>query len=213
MIRCVEAPRYAWYRRLVTAVTTGGGAIMLLVAALAHDAVSVPLLVIGGGWLAIGLASLIINPRYAREIVIDGNRVRFISPRAQVDIDAVDIIEVGHARLDINRMGILSVRTSTHGNIKAAPRLIGSIDVLVELRTSQTRSLACRREGREIHSRRTRRNPPIRRAGHPRRRRGTGPRLVPPLLQLLCYLSWMSKGRQQPLRQPVGAGARPGLHG
>jgi hypothetical protein len=134
MVRCVEAPWFAWYRRLVTAVTTGGGVIMVLGAALAHDAASVPLLVIGGGWLAIGLAALIINPRYVRDIVIDGSRVHFISPRAQVDIDAADIIEIGHARLDINRMGTLSVRTATHGTIKAVPRLIGLIDVLVELR-------------------------------------------------------------------------------
>jgi hypothetical protein len=134
MIRCVEARWYAWYVRLGTSVATGGGAIMLIGAALAHDAASVPLLVIGGAWLGMGLASLIINPRYVREIVFDGSRMRFISPRAQVDIDAADIIEIGHPRRDINRMGTLSVRTSTHGTIKAVPRLIGLVDVLVELR-------------------------------------------------------------------------------
>src|SRR5262245_66677208 len=107
---------------------------MLLGAALAHDGASVPLLVIGGGWLAMVVCALIINPRYAREIVIDGKVIRFISPRAQVDVDATDIIEVGYPRGDMNRMGVLSVRTSTHGTIRAVPRLIGLTDVLVELR-------------------------------------------------------------------------------
>lgn len=88
MIRCVEARWYAWYMRLGTSVATGGGAVMLIGAALAHDAASVPLLVIGGVWLAVGLACLIINPRYVREIVIDGSRMRFISPRAYLGSSA-----------------------------------------------------------------------------------------------------------------------------
>jgi hypothetical protein len=91
-------------------------------------AASVPLLVLGGAWLAMGVASLVASPRYVREIVIDGSRVRFISPRAQVDVDCADIIEVGYRRGDINRMGTLSVRTSAHGTIRAAPRLVGLID-------------------------------------------------------------------------------------
>ena len=81
-----------------------------------------------------GAGALIINPRYAREILIDGNVVRFISPRAQVDVDATDIVEVGYPRGDLNRMSGLSVRTSTHGTIRVVPRLIGLTDVLVELR-------------------------------------------------------------------------------
>jgi hypothetical protein len=134
MIRCTETPWYAWYRRLGASVATGGGVVMLVGAGVAHDAVSVPLLVIGGTWLAVGIASLIASSRYVREIVIDGSRVRFISPRAHIDVDCADIIEVSHPRWDFNRMGTLLVRTSTHGTIRAVPRFVGLIDVLVELR-------------------------------------------------------------------------------
>lgn len=134
MIRCAEASWYAWYRRLGTSVATGGGFIMLLAAAAVHDAASTPLLVIGGAWFAMGLASLVASRRYVREIIIDDRQVRLISARAQVDLDACDIIEVGHSRWDINRMGTLSIRTSTHGTIKAAARLTGLMDVLIALR-------------------------------------------------------------------------------
>jgi len=134
MVRCEEARWYTWYTRLGTLVATGGGAVMLLGAALAHESASIPLLVIGGAWLAMGVGWLISTRRAAREIVIDGNVVRFISPRGHVDVDADDIVEIGYPRTDINRMGMLSVRTSTHGTIKAVPRLIGLMDVLVELR-------------------------------------------------------------------------------
>jgi hypothetical protein len=134
MIRCEESRWYTWYTRLGTSVATGGGAIMLLGAALAHESASIPLVVIGGAWLAMGAGWLISTRRTAREIVIDGNVVRFISPRAHVDVDAADIVEIGYPRADINRMGTLSVRTSTHGTIKAVPRLTGLMDVLVELR-------------------------------------------------------------------------------
>ena len=115
-------------------MATGGGAVMLLLAAGAHDAASVPLLVIGGAWLVMGIAGIAAGQRYAREIVLDGSGVHFISPRNQVDVSAGDIIEIGHAAWDLNRMGTLSVRTSTHGTIKTAPRLTGLIDLLVELR-------------------------------------------------------------------------------
>ena len=138
MIRCVEARSYTWYRRLGSSVSTVGGVGMLLgaaLAALSHHATSVPpLLIFGGIWLALGLASLIFNPRFVREIVIDGSQVHFISPRKQVAIDPADILEVGHARWDPNRMGALRVRTSTHGTIRTVGRLTGLIDVLVELR-------------------------------------------------------------------------------
>lgn len=138
MIRCVEARSYAWYRRLGSSVSTVGGVGMLLgaaLAALSHHATSVPpLLIFGGIWLALGLASLISNPRFVREIVIDGSQVHFISPRKQVVIGAADILEVGHTRWDLNRMGALLVRTSTHGTIRTVGRLTGLIDVLVELR-------------------------------------------------------------------------------
>jgi hypothetical protein len=138
VIRCVEARSYAWYRRLGSSVSTLGGAGMLVGAALAglsHHATSVPpLLVFGGGWLALGVAALISNQRFAREIVIDGSQVHFISPGKQVVIGAADILEIGHTRWDPNRMGALLIRTSTHGTIRTVGRLTGLIDVLVELR-------------------------------------------------------------------------------
>ncbi len=104
-------------------------------AALSHHATSVPpLLIFGGIWLALGIALLISSPLFVREIVIDGSEVHFMSPGKQVVIGAADILEVGHTRWDLNRMGALLVRTSTHGTIRAVGRLTGLTDVLVELR-------------------------------------------------------------------------------
>ena len=138
MIRCVEARWYGWYRRLGSLASVVGGIGMLLgaaLAALSHHATSVPpLLIFGGIWLALGLAALIVNPRIVREIVVDGSQIRFISPRKQVVISADDILEVGHSRWDLNRMGALLVRTSTHGTVRTAGRLTSLIDALTELR-------------------------------------------------------------------------------
>jgi hypothetical protein len=138
VIRCVEAPSYVWYRRSGSSVATVGGVGLLVAAALAalsHHAASVPpLLIIGGAWLALGLAALIYNPRLVREIVIESSNVHFISPRRQVVVGAADILQVSHARWDVNRMGTLLVRTSTHGSIRAVGRLTGLTDVVTELR-------------------------------------------------------------------------------
>jgi hypothetical protein len=138
VIRCAENRSFAWYRRFGSSVTTIGGIGMLVgaaLAALSHHATSVPpFLIFGGFWLALGVASLLYNPRVVREIVVDGSQVHFISPRKDVAVDAADILEVGHARWDINRMGALLVRTSTRGTIRTVGRLTGLIDVLVELR-------------------------------------------------------------------------------
>jgi hypothetical protein len=134
MVQCAEASFFAWWRRTCACVGVAGGAIMLTVAPAVHDASSVPLLVIGTGWLAFGGVWLVIGQRYARVIVIDGHRVAFISPRAQVVVDARDIAEIGYGALDPRRMATLYVRTSSHGTIRVVPRLTGLIDVLIELR-------------------------------------------------------------------------------
>jgi hypothetical protein len=138
VIRCVETRSYAWYRRLGSLASIVGGIGMLLggsLAALSHHATSVPpLLIFGGTWLALGLAALVVSHRIVREIVVDGSQVRFISPRKQVVISADDILEIGHSRWDINRMGALLVRTSTHGTVRTAGRLTSLIDALTELR-------------------------------------------------------------------------------
>jgi hypothetical protein len=138
VIRCVEAPSYVLYRRSGWSVAAVGGVGLLVgaaLAALSHHATSVPpLLIFGGIWLALGLAALIYGPRIVREIVIDGSQVHFISPKRQVVVGAADILQVGHARWDVNRMGLLLVRTSTHGSIRAVGRLTGLTDVLAELR-------------------------------------------------------------------------------
>jgi hypothetical protein len=138
VIRCVEARSYAWYRRSGSSGAAVGGVGLLVgagLAALSHHATSVPpLLIFGGIWLALGLAALIYYPRVVREIAIDGSHVQFISPRRQLVIGAADILQVGHARWDINRLGLLLVRTSTHGSIRTVGRLTGLTDVLTELR-------------------------------------------------------------------------------
>jgi hypothetical protein len=52
--RYEESRWYRGYQRAFVVIAVVGGVAMLLGAAVAHEAASIPLLVIGGGWTAMG---------------------------------------------------------------------------------------------------------------------------------------------------------------
>ena len=107
---------------------------MLIGAAIAHSAASVPLLVIGGAWLLMGLAGIRQARRQVREITIEAAHVVFRYQARNVVIPAQEITEIGWAWWDPNRTAFLRFRTLSHGVIKAPPRMQGFIDFLIELR-------------------------------------------------------------------------------
>lgn len=107
---------------------------MLIGAAIADSAASVPLLVIGGAWSLMGLAGIWQTRRQVREITVDAAHVVFQYQARSVVIPAREITEIGWARWDPNRAASLRFRTLSHGIIKAPPRMQGFIDFLIELR-------------------------------------------------------------------------------
>ena len=107
---------------------------MLIVAAVAHSAASVPLLVIGGAWSLTGVAGIWQARRQVQEIAVDAAHVVFRYQARNVVIPVQEITEVGWAWWDPNRAASLRFRTLSHGVIKAPPRMQGFLDFLIELR-------------------------------------------------------------------------------
>jgi hypothetical protein len=116
---------------------------MIAGAAVSLNSASVPLLLIGSGWILIGMIFVWQRRRLVTEIVVTAGVARLISASAYIDVPAADITEIGHARFDVNRMGTLTVKTTSNGRIRAVPRLEGLLEVLIELRRSNP-ALLCR---------------------------------------------------------------------
>jgi hypothetical protein len=134
MVTCKPVRGWLWYQRITIAICAGGGGAMLIGAAIADSAASVPLLVIGGAWSLLGLAGIWQARRQVREITVDAAHVVFRYQARSVVIPAREITEIGWARWDPNRAASLRFRTLSHGVIKAPPRMQGFIDFLIELR-------------------------------------------------------------------------------
>jgi len=134
MVSCRTVRWWLWYQRIAIGIGAGGGGIMLIGAAIAHSAASVPLLVIGGAWLLMGLAGIRQARRQVREITVEAAHVVFRYQARNVVIPAQEITEIGWAWWDPNRTAFLRFRTLSHGVIKAPPRMQGFIDFLIELR-------------------------------------------------------------------------------
>jgi hypothetical protein len=123
-----------WYVRAGIGFALGGGVIMLIVAAAVYDSSSFPLLAIGGWWLLTGLAAIRLYGRQAQEIILDGSTVEFRSSAGRLTIPATEILGVGRPWWDPRRMAYVRFRTHSEGVIKAAPRLQGFVEFLIELR-------------------------------------------------------------------------------
>ena len=107
---------------------------MLVAAAIIWASASVPLLLIGGGWLVIGLGGLWQWRDVAREVRLEGDRISFLLPERELSMPASDVLEIRRARWDTNHALWLLFQTRSHGTIKVAARLRGLIDFLTELR-------------------------------------------------------------------------------
>ena len=130
-----EADRsWRWYQAVGVYLPLAGGIVMLLVAAIIINSNSVPLLVIGAFWTAVGLGGVALRPRVAREVRIDGEQISFVFPGKKLTIAASEVIEIRRARGDMNRWAWLRFRTKSHGTIRVAARLRGFVDLASELR-------------------------------------------------------------------------------
>jgi hypothetical protein len=136
LARYVESKRYTRFQGVARIVTLGGGVGMLLVAALAHDSASIPLLILGTAWTAIAIAGVTTTRRTFRAVRFDDGVVTFVSPGRSLSIPVAEIIEVRHARGDVNRVAPLKVITSSNGALRISPRLNGLIELLLELKTA-----------------------------------------------------------------------------
>jgi hypothetical protein len=117
-----------WSQRIAIVVTIGGGGIMLVVGAVAHDSASSSLLVIGGVWFVMGLGGLWAAPRLVHEIVIADEHIEFRSPRQNLVIPVHEITGIGWSRWDIQHRGFLRVWTQSHGEVKVSSFMRGLPD-------------------------------------------------------------------------------------
>jgi len=108
---------------------------MVLVAALAHDAASIALAVIGGAWLALGGLGSRQLRRTVRQMTFDGAGVRFTMAREDRYVALADLREFKWSRYDIYRVGPMRAVTSAETYLIAA-RCEGLIDFFVALRTA-----------------------------------------------------------------------------
>jgi hypothetical protein len=111
-----------------------GGTLIVLLAAISQDSSSLPLIVIGSFWIAIGLVGVWQRPRVAREVRLDDERITFIFPAKALTIPATEVIEVRRARGDMNHWLWLRFHTTSYGTIRVAARLRGVVDLLGALR-------------------------------------------------------------------------------
>jgi hypothetical protein len=110
-----------------------GGALVLFLAAISQRP-SVPLLVIGSFWMAIGTIGIRQWRGVAREVRLEDERITFVFPAKELTIPAAETIDIRRARGDVNQWTWLRIRTKSHGTIRVAARLRGLIELLSELR-------------------------------------------------------------------------------
>ncbi|HEY3558780.1 MAG TPA: hypothetical protein VGL05_15015 [Kribbella sp.] len=133
VVTAEEGRAWRWCQRAAMTFTVGGGAVMLAIAAFAHDVSAIPLVVIGGSWLAMGVAAVHLDRNLARSVRLDGDSVVFVS-RKTVAVPVADITEVRRRRGDLNRNGPVLFITATHGTLRTSGRLRGLIELVAELR-------------------------------------------------------------------------------
>jgi hypothetical protein len=132
MVSCRPTPWRTALLPIFSAVTTGGGVIMLAIAAAIHDRTSVPLLVLGGAWFLMGLGGVWQLRHEVFEIVLDGETVEFRRPTGDIVIPVQEITEIRWPRW-YQRDQCLRFRTYSNGVIKTPCQLEGLREFMIEL--------------------------------------------------------------------------------
>jgi len=107
---------------------------MLVAAAIAHRTASIPLIIIGAWWCACGLIAIRQYRRTAREVQLSGNVVTFVFANRSQSVPVGEIDEIRRARGDLSHWMPIQVRTIGGGLVRLPPRMIGLIDLLMNLR-------------------------------------------------------------------------------
>ena len=108
---------------------------MLVGAAIAHNAASIPLVVIGGAWLLMGLLGLRQGRRMASEVQLTGSGLlTFSFPKERISVPVSEVVEIRPSRGDINRFAPILVRDVNGNVVRIVPRLQGLVELLLELR-------------------------------------------------------------------------------
>lgn len=129
------ARSWLWYIRVGLLVTLVGGLAMLVVAGAAHDSASIPLAVIGGGWLLCGIGGLYQRGKLVRAVQLEGGVVTFtLLNGGEMIVPAAKIVEVRRARFDPNRFAPLQIRTNSGDSLRVPAQLRGLLDLLLQLR-------------------------------------------------------------------------------
>ena len=135
MVSCTETSWYRWYRRTAAVIGLAGGLAIVVGAAVAwHAASSVPLLVIGLGWIVVGGIFAWQGRRFIKEIAVTGATVQFVSAKGTTSVMVSDVAEFRRSRFDQGRMGTITILTTSGVRLRAVPRFDRLFDVLVALR-------------------------------------------------------------------------------
>jgi hypothetical protein len=135
VVSCTETSWYRRYRRIATAIGIVGGLAIVAGAAVAWNAASsVPLLVIGLGWLTVGGVFAWQGRHFIKEIAVTGATVQFVSATGTTSVMASDVAEFRRSRFDQGRMGTITILTASGVRLRAVPRFDRLFDVLVALR-------------------------------------------------------------------------------
>jgi len=107
---------------------------MLLLAAIAHDAASVALIIIGGLWCVMGILGLRQFRTLATFVTFDGKVIEFRWPERQLVVPVGDLVAVSRSRWDLQRVSWLKIETRSNGVVRLPPRLDNVIELLMALK-------------------------------------------------------------------------------
>ncbi len=100
VVSCGPTPGWTLCLWTGTVIGIGGGVVLLAAAAGIHDSRSVPLLVIGGGWLLMGLSGVWQLGYLALQMTLDGGTVKFRCAAREVVMAAREITGIRWPRWD-----------------------------------------------------------------------------------------------------------------
>jgi hypothetical protein len=136
VITCEASP---WWRRYVAfgqTVALGGAVVMLSIAIAVHGNASIPLVIIGGVWAGIGVASWLQMRRVASRVVVSEGRLSFVGPRVDRQLRAEDLAEFRWARGDISRLGAAFFVTVSGERIRVPARMTRTFELLMSVKQS-----------------------------------------------------------------------------
>jgi hypothetical protein len=132
--RVITSEASLWWRRYVAfgrAVALGGAAIMLSIAAVAHSTTSIPLVVIGAAWAAIGVASWLQLRHVAYSVTANDGRLFLVGALASRELAVEQLAEFKWSPWDLNRLSTASFITVSGEKIRVPARMTRTLDILM----------------------------------------------------------------------------------